>query len=633
MPRLKSNQSNPPPNPPPSSQQVSSKILLQNIPKLLKLVWQAAPKWLVINLILTLAGAIIPVAQLYVTKLVIDRIILDLVNKASDSSIDIFPLLMLASLGLGLALAQEALQQGNSYISQVLNDKFTLYANGILLKQATRLDLAHFESAEFYDTLNRAQQSGSFYPLRVIGNLTQLVGQMIGVIGLVGLLIRFSPYVVLVLVVTSLPTFWVGVNFSGRRFWMLRRQTQSKRMGDYFGEILTDPNFAKEVRMFNLGAYFLEQYQQIRQIFNQESRILALQQATARFAIAIVASLGFYGAYALVIWQATQRLITIGDLTMYGGAFQQAQNAIQGILQNIATIYEYNLYVLQFFEFLSLKPQVISPESQGRILGSGQSRGQIFPKPIRFGLTINNLSFKYAGASHFALENIDLTVAPNECIALVGANGSGKTTLLKLLARFYDPSSGEIAIDDIALTEFNLAELRSQIGVLFQDFAHYALSVENNIGFGNLKEYQNQAKIQAAANAAGAAEVISQLDRGYQTILGKIFAGGVELSGGQWQKIGLARAFMTSAQILILDEPTAAIDAITEHDLFQRFRELTKGKITFLVSHRFSTVQMADRIVVLEQGKIVEVGTHKELMTLEGIYHQMFVLQARSYQA
>jgi ATP-binding cassette, subfamily B, bacterial len=591
-------------------------VLLKNVPKLLKLVWQAAAGWLIINLILTLAGALIPVGQLYVTKLVVDLIILNITNPA----LNILPIFMLAGLGLGLSLAQEALQQGNSYISQVLSDRFTLYANGILLEQATRLDLAHFESSEFYDTLNRAQQSGSFYPLRVIGNLTQLVGQLIGFVGLVTLLLRFSPVVVLLLLVTSLPTFWVGVSYSSRRFWMMRRQTQSKRLGDYFGEVLTDPIYAKEVRLFNLGKYFLNQYQAIRESFNQESRILALQQAVARFAIAIVASLGFYGAYALVIWQAVQRLITIGDLTMYGGAFQQAQNAIQGILQNVATIYEYNLYVSQYFEFLSLKPQVVSKGVKS------------FPIPIQSGLEIKNLSFKYTGVSHPALENINLTVRPNECIALVGANGSGKTTLLKLLARFYDPSSGEITIDGIPLAEFDLEELRSQIGVLFQDFAHYALSVENNIGFGDLQEYQNQAKIQASAIAAGATEVISELDRGYQTILGKIFTGGVELSGGQWQKIGLARAFMTSAQILILDEPTAAVDAIAEHDLFQRFRELTKGKITFLVSHRFSTVQMADRIVVLEQGRIMEVGTHKELMALRGLYHQMFVLQAASYQ-
>lgn len=595
-------------------------VLLKNVPKLLKLVWQAAAGWLIINLILTLAGALIPVGQLYVTKLVVDRIILTITNTVTNTGLDIGPIFMLAGLGLGLSLAQEALQQGNSYISQVLSDRFTLYANGILLEQATRLDLAHFESSEFYDTLNRAQQSGSFYPLRVIGNLTQLVGQIIGFLGLVTLLLRFSPVVVVLLLITSLPTFWVGVSYSSRRFWMMRRQTQSKRLGDYFGEVLTDPIYAKEVRLFNLGKYFLNQYQAIRESFNQESRLLALQQSLARFGIAIVASLGFYGAYALVIWQAVQRLITIGDLTMYGGAFQQAQNAIQGILQNIATIYEYNLYVSQYFEFLSLKPQVVSKGKQS------------FPITIQSGLEIKNLSFKYTGASHPALENISLSVKPHECIALVGANGSGKTTLLKLLARFYDPSSGEIRIDGIPLAEFDLEELRSQIGVLFQDFVHYSLSVENNIGFGDLKEYQNQAKIQASAIAAGATEVISELDQGYQTILGKIFTGGVELSGGQWQKIGLARAFMTSAQILILDEPTAAVDAIAEHDLFQRFRELTKGKITFLVSHRFSTVQMADRIVVLEQGRIVEVGTHKELMALGGLYHQMFVLQAASYQ-
>ncbi|CAN1212982.1 ABC transporter ATP-binding protein [Tumidithrix helvetica PCC 7403] len=604
---------------PPSSTKLSS--LLSNMPKLMRLVWQAASGWLLLNLALTVTGALIPVAQLYVTKLIVDRVI----HAIGTSNLDIVPLLGLAGLGLGLALLQEALQQGNAFVSQVLSDRFSLYANGILLEQATKLDLAHFESAEFYDTLNRAQQSGSFYPLRVIGNLTQLAGQLIGFAGLVSLLLRFSPLVVVLLLLTSLPTFWVGVRYSSRRFWMLRRQTQSKRLADYFGEILTDPAFAKEVRLFNLGDYFLKEYREIRDRFNQESKKLALQQALARVGIGIVASIGFYGAYALVIWQAVRGLITVGDLTMYAGAFQQAQNAIQGILQNIATIYEYNLYVSQYFEFLNLKPQVVSHALE--------KSPKKFPVPMQSGLALRNVSFTYGGASEPVLQNINLTVQPNECIALVGINGSGKTTLLKLLTRFYDIDAGEITIDDIPLQEFDLSELRAQVGVLFQDFARYSLSVENNIGFGDLKERENQDRIQKAAIDAGATDTIAALDRGYQTILGKIFSGGIELSGGQWQKIGLARAFMTSAQILILDEPTAAVDAIAEHDLFQRFRLLTKGKMTFLVSHRFSTVQMADRIVVLDKGQIVEVGTHAELIALGGLYEKMFRLQAASYQS
>jgi ATP-binding cassette, subfamily B, bacterial len=602
-----------------SNQNNSTRLssLLNNLPKLMRLVWRAASNWLLLNLGMTIAGSLIPVAQLYVTKLIVDHVL----SSISSSSLDVMPLLGLAGLGLGLALLQEAFQQGNAYVSQVLSDRFSLYANGVLLEQATKLDLAHFESSEFYDTLNRAQQSGSFYPLRVIGNLTQLTGQLIGFAGLVTLLVRFSPYVVILLLLTSLPTFWVGVRYSGRRFWMLRRQTQSKRLADYFGEILTDPAFAKEVRLFNLGDYFLKEYREIRDRFNQESKKLALQQALARVGIGIVASLGFYGAYALVIWQAVQKLITVGDLTMYAGAFQQAQTAIQGILQNIATIYEYNLYVSQYFEFLNLKPQVVSQASVQ------------FPTPMRSGLELRNVSFTYSGASEPVLKNINLMVKPHECIALVGLNGSGKTTLLKLLTRFYDIDAGEIAIDRIPLQDFDLSELRSQIGVLFQDFSRYALSVKDNIGFGDLKESQNQARIQQAADDAGAAEAIAALDRGYETTLGKIFTGGIELSGGQWQKIGLARAFMTSAQILILDEPTAAVDAIAEHDLFQRFRQLTKGKMTFLVSHRFSTVQMADRIVVLDKGEIVELGTHTELIALGGLYEQMFRLQAASYQS
>ena len=313
-------------------------------------------------------------------------------------------------------------------------------------------------------------------------------------------------------------------------------------------------------------------------------------------------------------------LFRSGDLTLYAGAFQQAQGLIESILLSLATLYEYNLYVSQYFELLDIAPQVVSPR-----------RPQPFPKPMQQGLRFQDVYFTYPGSEHPTLKGINLTVAPGECIALVGLNGSGKTTLLKLLTRLYDIDQGQIMIDGVPLQQFSLGSLRSQIGILFQDFARYALNVQDNIGFGNLPRRQELDLVTQAAKGAGATAVIDGLDDGYQTILGKMFSGGVDLSGGQWQKIGLARAFMSDAQILILDEPTAAVDAIAEHDLFQRFRQLTQGKMTFLVSHRFSTVRMADRIVVLEQGKITEVGTHAELMAHPGRYAEMFDLQAESY--
>ena len=602
--------------------------MLGHTPRLARLVWQAAPGWLLLSLALTLIESLIPVGQLYVSKLIVDQVVSRLSTLSSDIPAEAaavlgFPPALVGLVGVGLTLMvlQEVFRQSSAFVSQVLGDRFSLHANGILLEQAMRLDLTHFESSEFYDALSRAQQSGSQYPLRVLNNLTRLAGQIVRFLGLLALLLRFNPLVMGLLLVSSLPTFWLGVRYSNRRFWMRRYQTPDKRLSDYFGKILTEQAYVKEVRLFNLGQYLVAQYRQIRSRFNQESRRLAAQQAQAQFGIGVISAFGFYSAYGVVLWQALQGDITIGDLTLYVGAFQQAQSSIQTILLSIATIYEFNLYVSQFFEFLSLTPKVASP-----------SNPIPFPTPLQTGLAVDHVSFTYPGAQTPTLQNISLTVQPNECVALVGLNGSGKTTLLKLLTRFYDIDTGRITFDGVPLQSFDLADLRLNIGVLFQDFVRYALNVEDNIGFGNLPQREDFSRVERAASDAGATEIIEGLAEGYQTVLGKIFKEGTELSGGQWQKIGLARAFISQAQILILDEPTAAVDAIAEHDLFQRFRQLTQGKMTFLVSHRFSTVRMADRIVVLDQGRIVEVGSHAELMAQGGRYARMFRLQAESYR-
>ncbi|MBD2465881.1 ABC transporter ATP-binding protein [Oscillatoria sp. FACHB-1407] len=590
---------------------------MANTPRLLRLVWNAAPLWLLLTLGITLIGALIPVGQLYVNKLIVDQV----VGALEQATPDWRSLFILIGLGLGLTLAQGGVTQGSSYVSQVLSDRFTLYSNDILLRQAVRLDLAHYELPAFYDTLSRAQQSGSSYPVRVLNTLMTVVGQLMTLAGLLTLLLSFNPIILVLLMLTSLPAFWVGVQFSGRRFWMLRHQTESGRMADYLQKVLLGQAFVKEVRLFNLGDYLLSQWRTIRLQFNQESEALAAQQASARFGIALVANLSFYGAYAWVVVQTVRKVISVGDLTMYSGAFQQAQNVMQNLLLNVALMYESNLYVSQYFEFLDLEPQIVNLPVP-----------QAFPNPIRSGLTLRNVTFTYPDAAEPTLIDLSLTVKPGESIALVGSNGAGKTTLLKLLTRFYDIDAGEIAIDGIPLRELNLNDLWRNVGVVFQDFARYNLTVQDNIGFGDIRQRDNLERVEGAAIAAGASEVIAKLEQGYSTILGKTFTDSTELSGGQWQKIGLSRAFMTPAQILILDEPTAALDAIAEYDLFQRFRQLTQGKMTFLVSHRFSTVRMADRIVVLEHGRIVEVGSHEELMQQGGLYEHMFRLQASSYE-
>ncbi|MEL6853971.1 MAG: ABC transporter ATP-binding protein [Cyanobacteria bacterium J06607_13] len=591
------------------------------MPRLMRLVWAATPGALMVSVVLTLTASLLPAAQIYISKLIVDQVVV-LVEASTPVPVMVEALVPLVLGGFGLLGLQAILQQLDAYTTQVMSDRFLLYANTQMLQQATRLDLAHYESPEFHDILNRAQQSGSNYPMRVLRVSLRLLGQVTRLFGLLALLLRFNSLVFVMLLVSALPTFWAGIRFSERRFWMTRRQTPSRRLADYFGAVLTEPKYVKEVRLFNLGGYLVEQYHKIRADFNQESEGLARKQGAVQVSIEMIAAIAFYSAYALVLWEAIRGMVTIGDLTLYAGTFQQAQAATQGILVSIATLYEFNLYVSQYFEFLDLAPEVVSPK-----------RPKPFPSPLREGLVLRDVFFTYPGSDRPTLKRINLSVGPQECIALVGLNGSGKTTLLKLLTRLYDIDRGSITLDDIPLSAFRLQDLRRNIGVLFQDFARYALSAQDNIGFGDLPNREDTAQIFQAAEDAGAEPMIDALEAGYETVLGKMFAGGVDLSGGQWQKIGLARAFMSRAQVLILDEPTAAVDAIAEHDLFERFRQLTQGKMTFLVSHRFSTVRMADRIVVLENGEIVEVGTHDELIAKQGRYEEMFRLQAESYTA
>ncbi|MEL7141343.1 MAG: ABC transporter ATP-binding protein [Cyanobacteria bacterium J06573_11] len=595
--------------------------IFKNMPRLFRLVWLATPSALILSIVLTLTRSLLPAAQLLVSKQIVDLVVV-LVESNTPLTAMVQSVSPLVLTGFGLLVLQAILQQLDSYNTQVMSDRFLLYANTQMLEQATLLDLAHYESSEFHDILNRAKQSGSNYPMRVLRISLRLLGQITKLFGLLALLLRFNPLVFVLLLLSALPTFWAGIRFSERRFWMTRRQTPSRRLADYFGAVLTEPKYVKEVRLFNLGTHLVAQYHKIRRDFNDESRVLARKQGMVQVAIEMIAAIAFYGAYALVLWEVLLERVTIGDLTLYVGTFQQAQAATQGILVSIATLYEFNLYVSQYFEFLDLVPQVTNP-----------AKPKPFPTPLKAGLVLQDVYFTYPGSEHPTLKNINLSVGAEECIALVGLNGSGKTTLLKLLTRLYDIDRGLITLDDIPLSAFHLRDLRRNIGVLFQDFARYALSAQDNIGFGDLPNRDDEAQVLQAAVDAGAEPVIDKLEAGYDTVLGKMFTGGVDLSGGQWQKIGLARAFMTRAQVLILDEPTAAVDAIAEHDLFERFRQLTKGKMTFLVSHRFSTVRMADRILVLENGEIIENGTHEELISQQGRYEEMFRLQAESYTA
>lgn len=590
---------------------------LSTTPKLLHLVWQSSPRWLLVSIAVTILAALLPVGWLYINKLIIDW----LVASIGKPSIPWSVLAGLVGIRFGLALLQLALRELQPYVAQVLGDRFSLYANQKLLEQSIRLDLEHYESSQFHDALNRAQQGGSSYPVRAFNNFTMILGQSINLLGVLGLLLRFNPVIVILLLITSLPTLGVGVSFSNKGFAFMRKQTLNNRLASYLQGLLIQQNVAKEVRLYNLGPYLLGQWRQISLDHQREISHLTLQRSLARFRIGLLPSLGFYGAYVWVIVQAVRAQISLGDFTLYAGAFAQAQSLLASLIENTSTAYEANLYVSQYLEFLELQPKIISP-----------AQPLPFPNPLTQGICLRQVSFTYPGTAKPTLQDINLTISPGESIALVGVNGVGKTTLVKLLTRLYDVDQGTITIDSRSIQSLDLLDLRRNIAVLFQDFARYKLSIADNIGLGDVSAVADRERIVQAARNAGVDAWIQSLPDGYDTKLGNLFPKGRELSGGQWQKIGLARAFMSPAPVLILDEPTAAMDAIAEFDLFERFRQLTQERTTLFTSHRFSSVRIADRIVVLDQGRIVELGSHPELMGHNGLYARMFRIQAEGYQ-
>lgn len=597
---------------------------LRNSHRLLALVWQAAPKWLLAMVVVTVFGSLLPVGLLYVNKLIIDWLTLhagqDIVSSTSWPYAAWAPIVVLISMRLGLSVMRSGLAELRPFVSQMLSDRLSLTATQKLLRQAMRLDLNHFESPAFYESLSRATQSGSSYPVRSLDYATNLMGQLINMSGLVILLIQFNPIILALLLLTTLPLLQKGVSFSKKKFMLNRKNTFEGRLVSYFQGLLTQQRYAKEIRLFNLGEQILARWQHTYSQYRKEVEQMARRQAIGSFSVGVVPHLCFYAAYAWIIVQTVRGQVTLGDFVMYGGAFSQAQSLLTGCVQNLARTYDANLHMSQFFEFLALQPSITSPRVP-----------HAFPSTIQQGLALKNVGFAYHGSDSTVFEDISFEVYPGESIAVVGVNGAGKTTLVKLLTRLYEPSQGSITIDGVPLSAFDLSELRRNIAVLFQDFSQYKLSIRENIGFGDIEHWDNAARAEAAAQKAGIADFINSLEKGYDTKLGNLFPEGRELSGGQWQKIGLSRAFMSNAQILILDEPTSAMDAIAEFDLYRRFQQLTQGKITFFISHRFSSVRMADRILVLDGGRIAELGTHKQLMEESGIYAKMFSLQASGY--
>lgn len=589
---------------------------LGNLPQFFKLVWQTSPSFTFLNGLLRIVRSAIPVAILYVGKLIIDQV----VHISQDTSFPHTYLWQLVAIEFGLAILSDALSRATALIDSLLGDLFANYTSIQIMNHAAMLDLEQFEDTAFYDKLERARQ-------QTIGRtilLSQVLSQVQDFITMGFLasgLVFFNPWLLLLLFLAVLPSFLGESYFNDKNYSLSRRQTPERRELDYIRYIGASDETAKEVKLFNLSGFLTDRFRQLSQKFYNDNKALSVKRSLWGTLFSLLGTLGYYGAYVYIIAETISGKISIGSLTFLAGSFRQLRSLLEGILSRFTAVSQGAIYLKDFFDFFHIEP---------RIKPSPSSRP--FPSKIQQGFTFENVGFKYANSERWANRHLNFTLHAGEKLALVGENGAGKTTLVKLLARLYDPTEGRILLDGHDLREYDLLQLRKNVGVIFQDYIRYHMTVAQNVAVGNIEEKENRERIVEASKKSLADLLVQRLPGKYDQALGKRFNQGVELSGGEWQKIALARAYMKESQLLILDEPTSALDARAEYEVFQRFSELTKGKTAVLISHRFSTVRMADRILVLDRGELLEMGSHNELLAKQGRYAELFQLQARGYQ-
>lgn len=586
----------------------------------MRIVWDTSAPLMIVMALTTLIVGLLPAAIASVGGLFVDAVAgaLGSVGTAAEEARS--EALTFVYIEVGLVLLMTAAQQANTVCQAVLRVLLGNKINVMILEKALTLELAHFEDAEYYDKLVRARREASSRPLSLVTKTFDLLRNVISLIAIGAFLFQFSPYAVLLLSVAGVPAFIAEAKFSGEAFRVNKRRSAERRMQIYLEMVLTREDGVKEVKLLQLGKIFLQRYVDIFLAIYKQDRSLVLRRGVWGYGLGIIASGAFYFAYGWVGFAAIAGAITIGQMTMYIAQFRLGQGAVTSSLTSINGMYEDNLYLSNLTEYLEHEV----PEQSGKLhVGPNLADG------IRF----ENVSFFYPGSDVPALDNVSLHITPGESLAIVGENGSGKTTLIKLLTRLYTPTKGKISLEGLPLQEWDVDTLRRKIGVIFQDFARYQLIVGENIGIGDSDNLDSESEIEIAAKKGMADEFVRDLPSGYKTQLGTWFKDGKELSGGQWQKVALSRAFMRSkADILILDEPTAAIDAKAEADIFEHFAELTANRISIIISHRFSTVRRADHIIVLEKSRIMEQGSHEELLALEGQYATLFKLQAQGYQ-
>jgi ATP-binding cassette subfamily B protein len=608
--------------PPPSSSAETSQSwrqrfqALRNVPPLLRMVWGISKPLALGSLLLRGISALLPLATLWVSKLIIDLVVRAIRHQPYDHFL-VWKLLLLELL---LALSSDTLGRFISLIDSLLGDLFSNYVSLRLMEHAAALDLVSFEDPVFYDRMERARRQSSAR-LGLLASLAGMAQQLLTLLSLLSAVIFFYPWLLLLLAAATLPVFWGETRFAMLNYSMLFRYTPERRELDYLRFLGASNESAKEVKIFGLGQHLAERSRKLFDRFYAENRALAIKRAVHGAFLNLVPTGAYYGAYALIILRALAGTLSVGGLTLMVGAFSRARNIMDSLVSGLVGVSEQALFIKDLFDFLETTPSIVS--RPGAILP---------PRPIRIGFEFQGVSFSYPGQAKKVLDNVSFSFYPDERIALVGENGAGKTTLVKLLARLYDPTEGRILLDGTDLRDYDVNELRNEIGVIFQDYMRYDMLVSENIGFGRIAEITNEDRVRRSAEKSLAAGVVANLAKSYNQMLGRRFEGGVDLSTGQWQKMALARAYMRDAQILILDEPTASLDARAEFEVYQRFVDLTAGKMAVLISHRFSTVRMADRILVLEYGRIAEQGSHQQLVAQGGKYAELFELQAAWYR-